>query len=323
MDKPSTLVLAFDFGGTKLSAALVDIEHGRIQSRQRLPTPAHEGAEVSFKAMCAAGDELLEALADDQKVQAIGISFGGPLEKDRRLVLNSHHVANWQGFALPERLAQHFHLPATMDNDGNAAALGKWRFGAGQSCKNIIYVQVSTGIGAGLILDGRLTRGEGLAGEFGHMTILPDGPVCTCGKRGCLESLSSGWAIARDGRRALSGAPENDALWSVCDQDPNILDAELVFRACRQGSPAAREVIGRLANHLAIGIANAICLLDPEKVVLGGGVIRAWDILAPLLSEALKIYLPPMFQGKTDLLPARLMGTETLLGAALLTQAGE
>lgn len=313
------LVLAFDFGGTKMSAALVDVDHGAIYSRRRLHTPAQEGAEVCLQAMTGAGDTLLAELPVRNSVHAIGVSFGGPLEKNRRIVLNSHHVARWQGFPLPERLAGHFDLPAVMDNDGNAAALGEWRYGAGQTTRNMLYIQVSTGIGSGLILDRRLFRGEGLAGEFGHMTIAPDGPQCTCGKYGCLESLASGWAIARDGRRALPASSPGDPLRTVCGGDPTALDAGLVFEAHRQGSQAAGEVIYRMAGYLALGIANTACLLDPQYVVLGGGVMHSWDILAPLLTAALNIHLPPMFKEKISLVPSSLGGDETLIGAALLT----
>lgn len=314
------LVLAFDFGGTKLSAALVDVDDGVIQARRRFPTPVEEGAEACFQTLVAAGDDILAGLAQARGAEAIGVSFGGPLEKDRRTVLDSHHVPHWQGFPLPARLSEHFSLPAEMDNDGNTAALGEWRFGAGQSSTNMLYIQVSTGIGAGLFLNGRIYRGEGLAGEFGHMTIAPDGPQCTCGKRGCLESLASGWAIARDGRSALLSTSRDDPLQTVCGENPGHLDAEMVFQAARLGSQAAGNIISRAATHLAHGLANAICLLDPQVVVLGGGVMRAWDALEPLFSQALNDFLPSMSRGKTGILRARLAGSETLIGAALLTQ---
>lgn len=320
MSDPPHLVLAFDFGGTKLSAALVNVDEGIIHARRRSRTPIEGGAEACFQMMTAAGDELLAAVSERDRPQAIGVSFGGPLEKDRRIIFDSHHVAHWQGFPLPARLSEHFGMPAEMDNDGNAAALGEWRFGAGQSSTNMMYVQVSTGIGAGLILDARLFRGEGLAGEFGHMTIIADGPQCTCGKRGCLESLASGWAIARDGRHALLTTSPDDPLQTVCGQIPENLDAKLVFRAAHQGSQPAKEIISRMAGHLANGLANAICLLDPQVVILGGGVMRAWDLLEPFLYPPFNDLLPPMFRGKARLLPARLAGNETLVGAALLTQ---
>lgn len=236
-------------------------------------------------------------------VTALGISFGGPVSADRQTVLRSMHVGDWEGLPLPAHLSAALGLPAAMDNDGNLAALGEWTFGAGRGVRSLLYIQVSTGIGAGLVLEGQVYRGQGLAGEFGHLTVMPDGPRCVCGKQGCVESLASGWALARDGR-ALGNDPPPDA--------------EGVLAAARAGHAEAQAIVRRAFTALGQGLAMAITLLDPDVVVLGGGVARAEDWMRPLVTNALTNSLPPMLQNRTRLEFSRLHGAETLLGAALL-----
>lgn len=316
----SQLILALDFGGTKLAAAVVDVTNGDILAIDRRATPAIRGAEASLQAMVEAGQRVLHTLQRPRTaVRGIGISFGGPISSDRSSVLRSLHVSDWDDFPLPERLAEVFGLPAFMDNDGNAAALGEWRFGAGAGCINMLYVQVSTGVGSGIVLGGQLYRGGGLAGEFGHLTVMADGPLCACGKHGCVESLASGWAIARDGREAFQRSRPGSPLHTIGSTDPQAIDAQAVIEACRQGDALAIRVIERSFLYLGIGVSNAVALLDPQRVVLGGGISRAWDVLYPRLRASLTNYLPPMFRDRVSVSQALLHGTETLLGAALLT----
>ena len=205
-EKEPKFVLALDFGGTKLSAAIVNIENGEIAALIQKSTPVQQGAAGTLEVMVATAKEVLGKFGRRDHVTQTGISFGGPVNQDRTAVLHSHHVADWDGIVLTEIMQDTFGMPAFMDNDANAAALGEWYFGAGKRAQNMLYIQVSTGIGAGLILDSHLYRGAALAGEFGHIIILPDGPACVCGRKGCVESLCAGWAIARDGKEALKNA---------------------------------------------------------------------------------------------------------------------
>jgi glucokinase len=316
-----TPILALDFGGTKLAAAVVDVSTGAILAHERASTPAGEGAQACLQAMLRLGRAALRLCEPGEgAIQAVGASFGGPVSRDRRTVLRSMHVGDWQGMALPEQLEASFGAPAFMDNDANCAALGEWAFGAGIGAENLLYVQVSTGVGAGLILEGRLYRGAGLAGEFGHMTVLPGGPQCVCGGRGCVESLASGWALARDGREALEGSPQHGILRSLCAGDPGKISAQTVLEACRRGDPQAAQIVRRAFIYLGMGIASALCLVDPDRVVIGGGVARAREVIEPLLQAALQESLPPLLRGRARLEFAALEGRETLLGAALLTR---
>lgn len=314
-------VLVFDFGGTKLAAGVVDAEGGRVLSFVRVPTPASQGASGSIDAIARSGKQALETagVGMDELYGGIGISFGGPVSRDRRTVLRSMHVEAWDSIDLPDRIAALFDRPAFMDNDANAAALGEWAYGAGKGAENLLYVQISTGIGAGLIVQGKVYRGSGLAGELGHSTVLVDGPLCSCGKRGCLESLAAGWAIAREGRALLEDGGSS-RLVELSDHRPERIDAELVLRAGQEGDPGSLAVVGRALRYLAIGIANAVCLLDPDVLVIGGGVSRARPVVQGILGPALDEFLPAMFGGRVRLAFSELEGLETLLGAALLAQ---
>lgn len=317
--RKNLFVLALDFGGSKLAAAVVEPRRGRIIAKTRQERLPSANAQQSLEQMIALGRGVLQdGQTPSSALLRLGVSFGGPLSRDRRYVLRSMHVPDWESFPLAERLETAFGCRAFMDNDANAAALGEWRFGAGRGLDSLLYIQVSTGIGAGIVVHRRLLRGAGLAGEFGHMTVAPDGPLCVCGKRGCVESFAAGWALARDGRTALVNALLNSPLRKLCGDDPERLDARLVCEAARQGDPIANAILDRAAQALGMTLANAVVLLDPQAVVIGGGVSRSQDVLATRLAAAVSEFLPPMFQGRCPLMFSQLGGDETLLGAALL-----
>jgi glucokinase len=313
--------LAFDFGGTKLAAGLVDISSGEILNLFRQPTPSSQGAEMCLQAIVEAGSTILQTTTVRRnEILGIGISFGGIVSPDRRTVIKSMHVKNWDAFSLPERISMLFEMPAYMENDGNAAALGEWTFGAGKNTENMLYVQVSTGVGTGLILNNRVFRGESLAGEFGHMTVIPNGPDCACGKKGCIESLTSGWALMKYAREAYQKCSSDSPLFRLTSFDPENISAEMLIQAYRERDNQAIEIIDRGFQFLGLGISNAVVLIDPKMVVLGGGITRSWDIMSPIVKAAMNEYLPPLFRnGRVRLEHSILNGTETLLGAAMLT----
>jgi len=315
-----TYALAFDFGGTKLAAGLVNISSGSLSNLIRLPAPANEGADACLQAMVKAGTTILQSCAIPRKdIQGIGISFGGIVSQDLRSVATSMHVKNWDNYPLPDRIAGLFDLPAYMENDGNAAALGEWAYGAGKGTRDMLYVQISTGVGSGLILSGQLYHGHGLAGEFGHMTIIPDGPPCACGKNGCVESLTSGWAFQKYAREAFQKADTGSPLYRLGHPDPGKINAEMLVEAYREGDELASAIVERGFRSLGLGISNAVALLDPELVILGGGITHSWDVLSPIVLDSMQKNLPPLSRKRVKLVHSLLDGTETLLGAAMLT----
>ncbi len=316
------LVLALDFGGTKLAAAVVDLGTEKIVSPViRQPTPVTEGASGTLKAMIACGRQVLSAFDQSGSVKAVGISFGGPVSKDRKSVLLSNHVANWNGAPLVDEISRAFQLPAVMDNDGNMAALGEWWFGGHRQLDNLAYIQISTGVGGGFIFGRQLYRGSGLAGEPGHYIVDVNGPQCSCGRRGCLESLCSGWAIARAGQEALSKGPGNcPTLAQLSQNRPETVTAAMVFKACRAFDPACVTIVGEALNNLAIVVVNLITCLDPQVVVLGGGLTRSRDIFEKYFIPVVSEQMHPFFKGRCQIEFSGLDGNELLLGAALLTR---
>jgi glucokinase len=296
------LYLGLDFGGTKLAAGLAD-ENGRLVASARCPTVPEAGAEGALEGM----RELVDGFGDDgRRIAAVGISFGGPVNQARTHTLLSHHGPGWVDVPLCDRTHALFGRPSVMDNDANAAALGEWKFGAAKGTRNALYLTVSTGIGGGIVVDGRLYRGShGLSGEIGHVLVLPGGPTCACGRRGCLEAVSSGPAIARSYNER---APLRGAEATAAD----------VFRRAAGGDVVAARVLQEAIHLLGIGIADAINLLDPDVVIVGGGVSRAADALfVPLRSEVRSacLYAPEV---DVPVLPASLGDAVGILGAVAL-----
>lgn len=298
-------ILALDFGGTKLAAAVVDLDQGRALRVERCPTPPD--AESSLAAML----QIAQVLTRQQEtgISGIGVSFGGLVAPDGRTVRASHHVPGWEGFPLARRLEEVFRLPVCLANDADAAVLGEFHFGAGRGCKNLLYLTVSTGIGGGILLNGELYHGEhALAGEIGHMVLQPDGPLCPCGRRGCLEALASGRSIARRmAERLASGEPSSLALMEI--------SAKSVVEAAAAGDLLAGEVWGDAMRWLGIGIANAANLLDPGRVVVGGGLAQAGELLFNPVRDRVRQYT---LDAQIEVLPALLGDNASLIGSAAL-----
>jgi glucokinase len=304
-------VLGIDIGGTKLAAGIVSAE-GNILVRGEIPTLAREGLEPVLDRIVGLGRDLLaRAAAKKEPVKRIGVGCAGPVDIGAGKVFNPPNLPGWSEVSLVERVEAALGLPAVLENDANAAALGEFRYGAGRGARSLVYLTVSTGIGGGIILDGKVWHGlKDSAGEVGHMTVFPDGPLCGCGNRGCLEAISSGTSIARRARQALeSGRPTR------LRELPEPKSADVV-RLAREGDTIAREVWDESVKYLGIGVAAVITILAPERVVLGGGVTKAGDFLFdPLRAEVRgRVKLVPV--ELVPILPAALEGDVGILGAA-------
>lgn len=302
------MVLALDFGGTKLSAGVVDtaVYHTHDltwQAHKRVFSPANGNAHYDLETMMNLGQELLAG----GMATAVGVSFGGPADYNRGTVYLSHHVAGWEEMPLQQILAAQFQALIRIDNDANVAALGEWRFGAGQGVADLLYITVSTGVGGGWILGGRPYRGHrGMAGEIGHMVVDPAGPPCLCGKRGCVERLASGPYMAADLADALE-LPTDE----ITGQD--------VAEMAAWGDEAAQLILQRGAWSLGVGIGNAANLINPQLVIIGGGVAKAgqawWRIMR---QTALETALP---QVQFEIVPAALGDDAPLWGAITLVES--
>jgi glucokinase len=304
-------VLAIDIGGTKLAAGVVDSE-GRILARGEVPTLAKEGLEPVLGRIVGLGRDLLSRPeVSGVRVHRIGVGCAGPVDLKAGVVFNPPNLPGWVRVPLSDRLRQALGLPTVLENDANAAGLGEFRYGAGRGAQSIVYMTVSTGIGGGIILDGKIWHGlKDAAGEIGHMTVCPDGPLCGCGNRGCLEAMSSGTSIARRAREMLAAGRQSE-LNQVAS--PTSSD---VVRLAQKGDPVASEIWDQAVRYLGIGVAAVITILAPERVIIGGGVTRAGDFLFEPLREHVRQRVKLVPVESVPILPATLGPDVGILGAA-------
>jgi glucokinase len=322
IDAPrSGLFAGVDIGGTNQSVALARGDGQVLVLLRRRLRPGGTAQDVLDNVVAMLREALAGAAAagDGGHLAGLGIGFGGPVDQRGGIVVDSHHVAGWTGFPLRDTLAEAFGAPVALDNDANAAALGEARFGAGRGHEDVLYVNVGTGIGAGVLLGGRLYRGaRGMAGEIGHVTVLPDGPPCDCGKRGCLEAVASGRSIGRRGREAATQLPAVAAeLIRLAGGRAEDVASPHVFAAAAAGDALGRRLVEETGDYLGLALANAANLLDPSAIVLGGGLAETGDLLFVPLRRALAAHLMPGLPAP-EVLRAALGYDAGVLGAVAL-----
>ncbi|WP_255954283.1 ROK family protein [Streptomyces odontomachi] len=272
-------VLALDIGGTKLAAGVVGAD-GRMWSFASCPTGVEDGPEAALRRLFELGEKVLaDAGAAAGQLLGVGIGCGGPLDPYTGVLIGPPHLTGWTDIPVTDLAGQRYGLPAVLDNDGTAGAAGEWRFGAGRGCRTLLYLTVSTGIGGGVVLDGRTYRGgAGNGGEPGHITVRSGGRRCrSCGRQGCLEAYASGTSIAERAVEAVAAARARGTA-TVLDR-PGPLTAEDVDAAAQQGDPVATQVWTETVDTLGSGLTSLVNVFEPELVVLGGGVTRSGDRL--------------------------------------------
>jgi glucokinase len=264
-----------DLGGTQLRVAVAD-DRGRLRTVARRPTEAARGRQhVIDRIVMAVRDALEEDATSVRRVQALGIGLPGPVDPSAGLVISPANLPGFRNVPLNRILTRATGIPSFLHHDAHLAALGEHRRGAGRGASEMIYVTVSTGIGAGLLLRGELYAGaHGIAGEVGHIVVQPDGPLCTCGNHGCVEAIASGTGIARAARELGARIPAS-ALQRM--ERPS---AEDVVRAARAGDQLANSILETAGTYLGIAIGTLVNLFNPQVIVLGGSVLKAG---APLL----------------------------------------
>jgi glucokinase len=311
-------ILALDIGGTKLAVALFDTSFNLI-GRSRTPTHADRGPDAVLERLIRISESLMKRhKVRANALESVGVGCGGPLDSETGVIYSPPNLPGWDAFPLKEKLENHFSVPAHIDNDANAAALGEQKFGAGRGYRNIFYITASTGIGSGLVLDGRIYRGADYsAGEFGHIVLARRGPKCNCGGRGCLEALSSGTAIARRANREAARAP--DSLLAHMRDRNDSLTAKDVVNAMRQGDPFAEKIFLDAAFYLGLGITSAIHLLNPDIVIIGGGLSLTGRLLFDPVRQTVRDRAQQHLAGHVPIVPAELGKKVGLYGALAVT----
>ena len=306
-------ILGIDIGGTKLAVG-VSTAQGQLLSTERIPTNSGEGpdrvlvrlAEVCHRVMDKAG----------VKVDAAGVGCVGPLDQKTGYVINPVNLHGWKEVPLVDTLKRHLNIPVFLDNDANAAALGEHRFGAGRGVANMVYLTISTGIGGGIIINHQLYQGEnGNAGELGHMSVNFAGRPCGCGNLGCIEQYASGTAIATRAREAVKAAGNTDtALLSLAGTIDQI-NGQVVVQAVLQGDPLACGVWDETIVALGSCMVSVIHIFNPRRIVLGGGITNAGDLLFVPLRKQTKKHAMPTLHDICDIVPAELGDQVGVMGA--------
>ena len=312
------VAVGIDLGGTNLRAAVVDPAAGEVLAQVRQPTHAHQGHAAVIQRMADLIHKALEQGGFSlQQVQAVGIGVPGLLDLERGVVLLLPNLpGKWRSVPLQAEIEQRLGLPTRLINDVRAITLGEWAFGAGRGVQTVACYAIGTGIGGGLILNGRLHLGmDGTAGEFGHTVVEPDGLPCSCGGRGCLELYTSGPAIAAMGAKAVMHG-HTTLIDSLVDHDLNRITVEVIAQAARQGDAVACAIFERVGMYLGISIGNILHSISPQRVILAGGVALAGDLLFDPIRRTIQERVHLMPAEKVEIVPAQLGGNAGLVGAA-------
>ncbi|KUL37786.1 glucokinase [Streptomyces sp. NRRL F-4489] len=311
------LTIGVDIGGTKIAAGVVD-EEGSILETCKVATPQ-------------ATDALTEAIADavrtvgaGHRVEAVGIGAAGYVDEKRATVLFAPNI-DWRHEPLKDKVEQRVGLPVVVENDANAAAWGEYRFGAGQGHSDVICITLGTGLGGGIIIGNKLRRGRfGVAAEFGHIRVVPDGLLCGCGSQGCWEQYASGRALLRYARQRAFATPEHaEVLLSLGDGTPEGIQGRHISQAARQGDPVAVDSFRELARWAGAGLADLASLFDPSAFIVGGGVSDEGElVLDPIRKSFRRWLVGSQWRPHAQVLAAQLGGRAGLVGAADLARQG-
>ena len=310
--------IGIDIGGTKIAGALVD-EAGSILRELRVPTPADDP-----KALTQAVAELINQLAEGQQVIGAGIAAAGFIDAEQANIVYAPNLS-WRNEPCNARVEAVVDIPVILENDANAAGWAEYRFGAGKGYKHMVMLTIGTGVGGAVITDSHMLRGGfGIAGELGHIRMVPDGRLCGCGQHGCLESYGSGTALLRAAKElAASGDPLGQRLRELEAEKGQLTGIE-VYSAIVEHDPGALRILRELGSWIGQAIASLVAVLDPEIVVIGGGVSAAGDLLLDPIREAYLAHLPARgFRPELKIAVAEFVNDAGVVGAADLVRDGK
>jgi glucokinase len=323
---PERLLIGVDIGGTKVAAGLVDAATGRIVAQGRTPMAASGKPEDGLASVKTAINSLLKnAGTEVGEVAGIGVCAPGPLDPTAGVIVNPPNVPCWRNFPLAGEVSKLYGVAVRLDNDANAAGLAETIWGAGRGYGNVFYVTIGTGIGTGIVLDGKILHGRtGAAGEGGHVSIDYRGPQCACGKRGCIETLAAGPAIAKATRARLAVGPSDASiLLELAGGKIDAVTSEMVGQAFAKGDRVAKEVLEQTVEYLSYWLGNVIDLLEPEVVIVGGGVSLMLRPFFAELGKKLPAYCENQRAGETPIVASHYGEDAGVAGGAALCLEGQ
>lgn len=313
--KENTAIIGVDIGGTKMMATVFDGKFAKLGTCRK--KSKGKNGDSSESRVVKVVREALED-AGNPKIAGIGVGSPGPLDPDTGVIIDTPNLG-WKNFPLAQTLQDAFNVPVVVDNDVNVGTFGEYRCTPLRSCKHLLGVFPGTGIGGGIIIDGKILHGfSGAAGEVGHITIMPDGPFCGCGKRGCLEAVASRVAIAKE-VAALAAREDAPYILEHCGTNLGDIRSGVLARAIEAGESMVEQVVRKAAYRIGIGVGNLINVLSPEAVVLGGGLVEAMEALfLEEVTRGVEEHAMPFLRKNVKITAAQLGDDAVVMGAAQL-----
>ncbi|MBD5401965.1 ROK family protein [bacterium] len=313
--------IGIDVGGTNVKIALVD-ENGKITYSNSVPTYAKMGYEYTVNNIKQAIRDLMKETNTEAKdIEGIGFDFPGQVDCKTGVVKLAPNIPGWVNVPIAQMIEEEFNIPTRIDNDVRCAALGELKFGAGRGCENFVCITVGTGIGSGLVINGKVVRGaSNAAGEIGHIKLqMHDGPICGCGDTGCLEAFASGPSIVAMANEYIKGG-KSTKFREMAAAEGGEITPYMVAKAAEEGDPVAKRIFEIIGEYIGIGLTSVINLLNPEKVIIGGGVAEAGDLLFDPIRRTIKQRAMVVAGEAVEIVPAELGNSAGVIGASMLIE---
>ena len=313
--------IGIDVGGTNVKIALVD-DNGKIIYSNSVPTYAKMGYEYTVNNIKQAIKDLMkETNTTPSDIEGIGFDFPGQVDCKTGVVKLAPNIPGWVNVSIAQMIEDEFHIPTRIDNDVRCAALGELKFGAGRGCENFICITVGTGIGSGIVINGKVVRGAtNAAGELGHIKLqMNGGPICGCGDTGCLEAFASGPAIVAMAQEYIKGG-KSTKFREMAAVEGGEITPYMVAKAAEEGDPVAKRIFEIVGEYIGIGLTSVINLLNPERVIIGGGVAESGELLLGPIRKTIKERAMVVAGNAVEIVPAQLGNSAGVIGASMLIE---
>ena len=313
--------IGIDVGGTNVKIALVD-DNGKIIYSNSVPTYAKMGYEYTVNNIKQAIRDLMkETNTTTSDIEGIGFDFPGQVDCKTGVVKLAPNIPGWVNVPIAQMIEDEFHIPTRIDNDVRCAALGELKFGAGRGCENFICITVGTGIGSGIVINGKVVRGAtNAAGELGHIKLqMNGGPICGCGDTGCLEAFASGPAIVAMAQEYIKGG-KSTKFREMAAAEGGEITPYMVAKAAEEGDPVAKRIFEIVGEYIGIGLTSVINLLNPERVIIGGGVAESGELLLGPIRKTIKERAMVVAGNAVEIVPAQLGNSAGVIGASMLIE---